>query len=56
MSPHLIQSAAKTQMDDRLRSAERKRLAAHARAPRPVSAAQSSGRRHRLGSLRAVFG
>ena len=56
MSPHLIQSAAKAQMDDRLRSAERRRLAAPARAPRPTSAARLSGHRLRLRSLHAVFG
>jgi hypothetical protein len=56
MSPHLIQSAAKAQMDDRLRSAERRRLAAHARARRSASVAPSSARRLPLRSLRAVFG
>ena len=56
MSPHLVQSVAKVQMDDSLRSAERRRFAADARAPRRVSAAGPSGRRLSRHSLRAVFG
>jgi hypothetical protein len=56
MSPYLIQSAAKAQMDDRLRHAERRRLAALTRARRSASAARPSGRRLGLRSLRAVFG
>lgn len=56
MSPHLIQSAAKGQMEDRLGSAERRRLAAQARARGTASAARPSGRRLGLRSLRVVFG
>lgn len=56
MSPHLIQSAAKAQLEDRLRSAERRRLVAQSRAPRSASAARRGVRRLGLGSLRAVFG
>jgi hypothetical protein len=56
MSPHLTQSAAKTQMDDRLRSAQRRRLAAHVRASHPASVPQPSGRRLGLRSLRGVLG
>ena len=55
MSPSLIQSAAKAEIDDRLRSAERRRLAAQARARRSRSA-QPNARRLGLRSLRAVFG
>jgi len=55
MSPHLIQAAAKAQIEDRLRSAERRRLATHARA-RADSAARPGGRSLGLRSLRAVFG
>ena len=56
MSPHLLQSVAKARMEDRLRSAERWRLAAQARPRRPASDVRPSGRRLGLRSLRAVFG
>ena len=56
MSPHLIQSVAKARREDRLRSAERWRLAAQARPRRSASDVRTSGRRLGLGSLRAVFG
>ena len=56
MSPHLIESAAQAQRHERRRSAERRRLAAHARARRPVSATRPRGRPLGLRSLRAVFG
>jgi len=58
MTPQLIESAAKAQVEDRLRAAECRRLAARARAgaPRPVPAARPGGRRLGLRSLRSVFG
>jgi hypothetical protein len=56
MSAHLIQSAAKTQIDDRLRSAEQGRLAAQTPARRSTSSARAKRRRLDPNSLRAVFG
>jgi hypothetical protein len=56
VSPHLIQSAAQAQIEEHLRSAQRRRLAADARARRRTSAAPSHDRRRGLRSLRAVFG
>lgn len=42
MSPHLIESAAKAQIDDRLRHARRRRVAAEARVRRSASVPQPS--------------
>jgi hypothetical protein len=56
MSPHLTQSLAKAQLDDRLRSADRQRVAVQACASRTARAAQLGRRRLGLRALRAVFG
>jgi hypothetical protein len=55
MSPHLIQSVAYVQVNDRLRSAGRFRLAAQARARGSASAAQPSRSRRGRRLLRTVF-
>jgi hypothetical protein len=56
MSPHLMESAAKAQIHDRLDFAARRRVATRTRARQSVSAARPSGPRPVLRSLRAVFG
>jgi hypothetical protein len=55
MSPHLVESAAKAQLDDRYRSAERRRLAGQGLVSRSASAA-GPARHRRLRSFRAVVG
>ena len=56
MSPQVVQSVVNAQIEDRLRSAERRRLAAQARALGSAPGARSSGRRFGLRPLRVVFG
>ena len=56
MSPHIIQYVAQAQMDDHLRSAERRRRAAELRT-RPAAPDPRPGvRRSGLRSLRVIFG
>lgn len=54
MNPHLVESAAKAQLEDRYRSAERRRLAGGGLARR-FGSADGPSRQRRLRPFRAVI-